>query len=203
MVAPIHRSQTETVNLDTPLSLEQQQQLTKAFRRARTLIAATKVAAFNGWSTSVFAAISLVFALFSVKALVVGLGLALIAWNEFRGRNMLRRFDSQAARVLGWNQLGFLFLLVSYSLWSIYAALARPDPYAAYVNSSPEIRSMLEPIGDLHTIATAVVYGGVILLSFVVQGLNALYYFSRSKCLQDYLDQTPNWIVQLQRQWSQ
>ena len=46
---------------------------------------------------------------------------------------------------------------------------------------------------------TLMVYGIVIVLTLLVQGLNARYYFVRVQQLQDYLAQTPKWIVDMQR----
>lgn len=184
---------------DGPLSIQQQQQVAQAARCARKVVGAAKVATFNGWSAGVFAVLSLPLAMFSATALVMGLGLAVVSWNEFRGRNRIRQFDPLAPRVLGWNQVGFLGLLVAYALWSIYAGLSGPDPYQAYIDSSPELQSMLGPLGQLHRTLTVAVYGGLIVLSVVFQGGNAVYYFSRGKYLQAYLTQTPAWIVDMQR----
>jgi len=185
---------------DGPLSIQHQQQLNEATQRVGKVLTATRLATFNAWSTSVFAIFSLLAGIFSLTALVVGLGLSLVAWNEFRGRNMLRWFDARSPRVLGWNQVGFLGLLVGYSVWSIYVGLVGPDPYETYIKSSPELRSMLGSIQHLHKVLTLAIYGGVIVLSLVFQGFNAVYYFSRAKYLQAYLDQTPKWIVQIQQQ---
>lgn len=184
-----------------PLSAEQEKQLSDAVRRARKVFGATKVAAFNGWSTGFCAAISLAMALVSIQAMWVGLGLAIVSRNEFRGRNLLRWFDRRGPRILAWNQVGLLGLLVVYSLWSLYDALTGPNPYEAHLKRSPELASMLGPVGQLYTFATMAVYGGVVILAFVVQGMTALYYVSCGKHLDAYLDQTPAWIVRLQRCW--
>jgi hypothetical protein len=129
---------------------------------------------------------------------VVGVGLALVAWNEFRGRKLLCRFDCSGPRVLGWNQIGLMALLMGYGLWGIYTALTGPNPYADQMQAMSELQMMLGPIEELHTTLTLAVYGGVIVFSIIFQGLNALYYFTRLGHLETYLDQTPSWIVDLQ-----
>ena len=58
---------------------------------------------------------------------------------------------------------------------------------------------MLGPVVDLHVTLTLAVYGTVVVVGVIFQGLNALYYFNRGKLLEVYLRQTPAWIVQLQR----
>ena len=113
-------------------------------------------------------------------------------------RGTLQRFDLRAPRLLGWNQVGFLTLLILYCLWSIYITFARP--------LSPEIQEQLEflatDITGLVTGLTVVVYGAVIVVTMIFQGLNARYYFARTVLMEDYLRETPDWIVELQKKIS-
>ena len=182
-----------------PLSPAQQRELVEANRRARKIVRATKVAAFNGWSFGLFAALTLPFALFSLTSLVMGLGLAAVAYNELRGRRLLCNFDPNAPRILGWNQLGLMGLLIAYSLWNIWIGFNAPSPYSEEIAATPELGPMLGSIDDLYRQVTLIVYGGLIVFSVIFQGLNALYYFTREKHLQSYLNQTPAWVVDLQR----
>ena len=191
------RSSSETDG--GPLTPEHQRALVEANQRGQKVMAAGKMAAFNGWTSGIFAALTLPFALFSLTALVVGAGLALVAWNEFRGRKLLLHFDRGGPRVLGWNQIGFMALLIGYGLWGIYAAFTGPNPYADQIKAMPELEQMLGPIDELHLLLAVAVYGCVIVFSMIFQGLNALYYFTRRKHLDAYLDQTPSWIVDLQK----
>ena len=179
-----------------PLSPEQQGELAQANERAKKFLGAAKVATFNGWVIGVFAAVSLLFALFSVTALVMGVGMAIVAWNEFRGRTLLRRFDPHGPQLLGRNQLGFMALLSGYCLWSIYRTVTNP------ITQLEELEAMVGSTGDLVTNLTLAVYGTVLLLSFIFQGLNARYYFARTKRVQDYISETPTWIIDLQRSTS-
>lgn len=180
----------------SPLSPQQQEELTRANERAKKVLSATKVATFNGWTIGIFAAITLLFALFSVTALVVGAGMAIVAWNEFRGRSLLRRFDPHGPRLLGRNQLGFMSLLVGYGLWGIFRTLTNPIPLIE------ELEAVVGPVGDLIINLVLVMYGGVVLVSLLFQGLNARYYFARIKLVQDYLSETPAWIIDVQRSGS-
>ena len=127
------------------------------------------------------------------------MGLAVVAYNEFRGRNGLRRFDPAATRLLGWNQLGLWVLLVAYCVWSIGSTLVTPNPYEDALRANPELGgSMLGSIGDLYLAVTFVVYGGMIVGTTLMQGLNAWYYFTRHKHVREYLDATPAWVTDLQ-----
>ena len=181
---------------DGPLSPEQQEELSRATERAAKVLGAAKVAAFNGWTIGVFAAISLLFAVFSVTALVMGIGMAVVAWNGFRGRTALRRFDPSGPQLLGRNQLGFMALIIGYCLWSIYMTLNNPVPGLA------ELEEIVGDISDLVTELTVMVYGLVIFVTVVVQGLNARYYFARGEIVRCYIRETPDWIVSLQRSTS-
>ena len=176
-----------------PLSPEQQRQLAEASQRARKVMGAARVAAFNGWTIGSIAAVSVLFGLFSRTALVMGLAMGFVAWNEFRGRALLRAFDPAGARLLGKNQVGLLVVIVVYCLWSIYITTTGETPEMA------EIEAMIGDISDLVTELTVMVYGAVIGLSVLFQGLNARYYFSRQRLIREYLQQTPDWVVKLQR----
>ena len=185
-----------------PLSPQHHRDLLIANKRATKILGAAKLATFNAWTAAIFSVFSLVFGLFSISGLLIGAGLAVVARNEFYGRNQLRQFDPRSTQLLGWNQMGFLTLLVAYSIWCIFSALTGPNPYEVYINDYPELTSTLEPMMHLHVTLTLGAYGAVIVLSVIFQGLNALYYFKRGKLLHTYLHQTPAWIVDLQRRSS-
>ncbi len=180
---------------DAPLTLEQRLELSEANERARKFLGAVKVATFNGWTIGVFAAFGVLFGIFSVTALVMGIGLGLVARNEFRGRKLLRQFDPLGPRLLGRNQLGLMGLIIVYCLWSMYQATSHP------LSEIPGLEALAE-YGDLITTLTLAVYGVVIFVTALVQGLNARYYFARTQRVKDYVRETPGWIVEIQRSTS-
>jgi hypothetical protein len=180
---------------------EHERALLAANERAKAVYRAASVASFNAWSIGLIAVLSLPFALFSLPSLAVEAGLALIAYNEFRGRSRLRRFDPTASRLLGWNQLGLMALMLLYSLWSIGSAIAGPSPYEAELRAHPELAS-LGSIDQLYLAVTLAVYGGVCIATIVCQGLNAWYYFTRGRHVRAYLAETPAWVVDLHRAMS-
>ena len=139
---------------------------------------AAKVARFNGWALGGCAALSLLTGLSSLPVGVVGLGLVVVAWNELRGRKMLLRLDRRGPRLLGRNQLGLMALVVAYSLWSIYLGLTGPTELTVLLE---QLEPTFGPLGHLQGTLTLALYGGVILLSVIFQGLNALYYFTRAE----------------------
>lgn len=193
-----------------PLSAENLRELGEAKRRAKKVRRAAAVAAFSGWSMAVFAALSLMFAILSDwTAWAVGIGLAVIAWNELRGAGMLRRIEPRGARVLGWNQVALGFLIVGYAGWSLYSA-ARGNGVSAMLSGGggsggggmagmigdPQMEQMVK---ELATTLTCVVYGSVAVVGVVVPGLTAIYYFTREAIVRRMIAGTPAWAVEAMR----
>ena len=178
----------------TPLSPEQREDLREAGERARRFLKAGRVATFNVWTLGSFAALTLLFGLFSPTALLLGAGLAVVAWTEHRGRALLRDLDPGGPRLLGRNQLALMALVVAYALWSLWMARTNPDPALAQMD---EI--MGGDTAGLVAELTTAVYLGVIALTVLFQGLLARYYFARAPMVEAYLRETPEWVVELQR----
>ena len=182
-----------------PLSAEQLEQLAAANLRARKALGAAKVAAFNGWSFAVMAVVSLPFAFSGPESLVVTAAMGIVAWNEFRGRRRVRAFDLRGPRLLGWNQLGLMAVMIGYAAWRIYSTTTSPPTYAEEMERDPQLRKMLGSFSDLQRMVTLAVYGGIAVGTVIFQGLTSAYYFTRGRHVRAYLRETPEWVVQLQR----
>jgi len=196
----------------SPLTTEQLQQLAAAGTRAKKIRSAARVAVFNGYVTASFAFLSaplvpvatvwLGFVPSGLVGLLVTVGLAVIAYGEFRGRRMLLAFEPKAAGRLGWNQIGFLGLITGYCLWSIVQGWRSNDAAGALLWSMPELRPLLESpevAAASYLAMVLLVYGSVIVLSIIFLGLNAIYYFTRRKHIETYLRDTPPWVTQVLR----
>ena len=57
----------------------------------------------------------------------------------------------------------------------------------------------LDEFDYLYKVLVVAVYGTVIVLSAIFQGLNAFYYFTRRKHVEAYVQETPDWVLDLQR----
>jgi hypothetical protein len=82
------------------------------------------------------------------------------------------------------------------------AGLTAESPLAAELDANPEIGQVLgslEEFDVLYKGLIVAVYGTVLVLSVVLQGLNSLYYFTRRKHVEAYLQETPDWVVGVQR----
>jgi hypothetical protein len=182
-------------------TLAHSQELARAGDRAKAVRKAARVAGFNGWMSALVAVGSAPFALYSVDGLVVAVALAIVAYNEFRGRTRLLAFDPSAAALLGWNQLGLLAMIIVYCLWMLYTSLTGANPLAADMKANPEIGEVLGMSGGVDALYRQIIvafYGLVILLSVIFQGANAYYYFTRRKYVEKYLDETPAWVREVQ-----
>lgn len=185
-----------------PLSPSQQAEVVAANKRARKIRKAAAVAKFNGWVTGFFAVCSVPFALFSVAGFLVAAGLIFVAYNEFKGRRRLLQFDQKSPTFLGWNQVGFLALIVLYCGWMLFVGLMGEGPFTAELMAKPELRAVFDSVDDFDRIYRMLVialYGSVIVLSVISQGLNALYYLARRKDVEAYVRETPAWVLDLQR----
>jgi succinate dehydrogenase/fumarate reductase cytochrome b subunit len=84
----------------------------------------------------------------------------------------------------------------------LFTGLTGEGPFAAELKTKPELRAAfasLDGMDQLYRVLIAAVYGTVIVLSVVFQGLNAVYYFTRRKHVSDYVRETPDWVLDLQR----
>ena len=193
------RTAAEPVAALTPT---QRHELEAARVRAKPIRRAAGVAAFNGWSMAILAVCSAPFVIFGPVNLVIAAGLGVLAWNELRGRRRLLAFDPQAPALLGWNQLGLLALVSCYCLWQIAMSLLGGSELAKEIDAHPEWRNLFgtgEEFDAFVGLIAVVFYSLVIAISVAAQGLNAWYYFSRRKNVEDYLRETPSWVVELQR----
>jgi hypothetical protein len=187
---------------DPPLDESHHRALAAATERAEPIRRAVRVATFNAWTTAILATLSAPFALFSLAGFLVFAALAVVAWNEFRGRRHLLKYDPAGATILGWNQLGLLAVITVYCVWALYSNLWGSGSIEAQLRDNPQLGPTINSIDgfdDLYRTIVVVLYGSVIALSALFQGANALYYFSRRKYVEAYVRDTPAWVIDLGR----
>lgn len=181
-----------------PLTTDHLRALADARARSRKIRRAATVATFSGWSMALFAMMTLVGALFGdIAALVLGVGLSLIAYNELRGGAMLRRFEPAGAKRLALNQLALGVLLVGYASWSLFKQLQTPMLAAAGGSTGDaELDAMVEGIGGMVAYG---LYGTIGIVGIIVPGLTAWYYFTRGRLVREMLERTPAWVIETLR----
>jgi hypothetical protein len=180
-----------------PLGAEQRETLSAANARlSKQVLGSAKVATLNAWSLAVFGGLSVLSGLFSFAGLVIGVGLLAFAWNEFRGRALLRKLDVEGPRVLARNQIALVGAVFVYCSWSAYRAWAGRSEELAVLEEALGISA--DDVAGL----TVLVYGIVFVVTAVVLGLTARYHLVRGQRLEVYRAETPEWVIDIQRSMS-
>jgi hypothetical protein len=181
------------------LTSAQVEELRVARLRLKRVRRAVNYALFDAWGVAIFAGLTILGSLLDPAGLPLGLGMAAIAFVEFRQAARLRRLEPDAAKILALNQLAFAGLLIGYACWRIYVTLTGPEAFAEEMQQNPMIADMLRPYAHLAKQLSLLVYGSLIAASIAVQGGTAVFYFTRAKHVRAAQRETPAWILALQR----
>ncbi|MBM4000145.1 MAG: hypothetical protein FJ297_11520 [Planctomycetes bacterium] len=187
-----------------PLSADDHRQYADACDRSRSFQRWERVAAFNGWVSAILAVTAAPFAMGDPIDAVMTLVLVLVAVNEFRGRRLIRRLDPRAGRVLSWNQVGFLAMIVVYCLLAIHRGLSGESEISRQLRDYPELATVLgstQELERIHRQLVFAIYGLTALFALLFQGGTAFYYFRSGRRLTRHVRTTPDWILRLQRTW--
>ncbi len=128
-------------------------------------------------------------------ALFLGIALAIVSVNSFRGANRLKRFDRTAPAALAMNQCFLAASIILYASYSLYQGLNGKADLGQVAELDP---GMAASIGGIERLIFWAIYGGLIVGTVIAQGLTAIYYGTRKKYLEAYLDQTPAWVIEMQ-----
>ena len=181
------------------LTAEHLQQLAAARELGAKIHRAVILARINGWTTAVFSGLTVLGSLLSPGGLLLGLGMGVISWVEFRGAAGLRRLDRTTPGKLALNQGVFALMLFLYGAINLILIWNNPNPLAGEAGADRQLAEMLAPYEGMAKSVYLAVYGGIILAALTGPALIAVYYWSRRKYIEAYLQQTPAWIQQLQK----
>jgi hypothetical protein len=178
---------------DSPLDAGQMGELVAAVDRSRRLLRAGRAAAFTGGSLLVFGALSILVSVLSPPGVLVGGALLFLGWNELEGRKLLLRFQPQGPRRLAHNQLWLLAVIVAYCGWAIYRTRTAPSA------SVTEMETLLGLGEGFVSDATAAAYALVMAVGAAFQWGMYRFHLARIALLQDYVKETPPWVVEVLR----
>ena len=130
-------------------------------------------------------------------ALALGVGMAVVSYAGFKGARGIRQLDTTALRLLSKNQIAFGIMLFAYGAYCFLSAMHEIAPLASV--SDPETAELLADYEPLIRQMMMVLYAGVMACAIIGPGLMVWYYRSREKVLVRYLQETPAWILDLQR----
>lgn len=178
------------------LTAEQLQQLADARLRGAKIRRAISVAKFDAWTVAIFAGFTLMGALFSIVAAILGLGMAAVAFVEFKCIPRLRRLDPTVAKTLALNQVGLGLLLLAYAGYSLATV---GNGMEELKSQGPEVAQFMAGYAGMVDAISYLIYGTLALVAIFGQGGTALFYLSRRKYIESYATQTPQWIIQAQQ----
>jgi len=180
------------------LSAEQLQDLADARRRGAKVRRAISVAKFDAWTVAIFAGFTLLGVAFgSWVCAVLGIGMAVVSFVEFKGIERLRRLDPTVAKTLALNQVGLGLLLLTYAAYSM--ATAGSSLANELKGQPPEVMQMLGGAEGMEKAIIHLIYGLLAMVAIFGQGGTALFYLSRKRYIEEYASQTPQWIMDAMR----
>jgi hypothetical protein len=169
-------------------------------QRAQKIRRAANVSKIDGGIMAFFAVGALASILFqSWSGFILGCALAVVSFNSFRGAKRLEQLDRTAPAFLAINQFFLAGSIIIYALYSLREGLAGQSDLVKQLGGGGPGDGGAAQIEQLYQLIVWVLYGGLMIGTIVAQGLAALYYASRAKYVRAYLDQTPQWVVDLQK----
>jgi hypothetical protein len=157
---------------------------------------------FDGWSLVILGALNLICCsgYGSVTGLMISIAMLGTGMFELSSVRKLRRLNPTAISRLVCNQLILAAVLILYCIVSLvqnqHSSGASPDLDQLLSQLGASAADVRDQLPSLWTI----LYASVIALTLIIQGGTARYYWSRRKHLSRYIEQTPDWIQQMQRE---
>lgn len=186
------------------ISDAQRIEIARGAEREKGFAFARKLASFNGVGAGIFAAIALLSAAFDTASLLLSLPLSIIAFVELNGGQRVARYERNGLVQLACNQLALVVLVAVYGLVQILGAHDSASPLSEILAQSgvqsadlgiDGVSAELGDFDEMYRTAVTAFYAVVIAATFLIQGGCALYYYSRLKRLDQFLADTPRWVV--------
>ncbi|GEM_PF-1167403 len=186
------------------LTPEHLEQLAAARKLGGGLHRAVIVGKVDGWTIGIFGVITLIFSvgsgIGSISGMVLGAGMAIIAFYQIRAADALRRLDEKAPAALARNQVILGILLVAYGAISLWQASVNPAMLSSSMGGmDPETKELLAPYDQLARSFAIAIYTGVIAAGIIGPALTAAYYHAQRKRVAACRLGTPPWILELQQ----
>lgn len=177
------------------ISDAQRIEIARGAEREKRFAFARKLASFNGIGVGIFAAVALLSAAFDISSLLLALPLAAIAFIELNGGQRVARYERKGLVQLACNQLALVALVAVYALIQIFGARDGASPLGEIIEQSSVQATELGDFDELYRAAVTAFYGVVVVVTALIQGGCALYYYSRLKHLDQFLADTPAWVI--------
>ena len=181
----------------TPEHLRELESARFALRKVRRAINAAR---FEGYTIAICGGLTLITGLSSITNLLAGTVLTAIGIIEIFAAGKMRSLDLKAARLLVINQLTLAGLILLYGLWNVHAEMTHPTSDLPDLSPS-DAQAVNQLTGSLTGLTHEImllIYASLIIAA-LVEAAMAAYYHSRGEQLRQYLAQTPEWIISMQK----
>jgi hypothetical protein len=178
----------------TPEHFRELEAARRALRKIRRAVSAAK---FEGYTIAIFGGLTVLFGITSVTDVILGLILLAIGVIEIIGAAQLKRLAPRGIRTLTFNQLTFATLILFYALWNLHTEMAHP--VGGVTDAEAQALGQIDPsvLSITHEMML-LVYSSFILAA-IFEAAMAAYFHSRGPLLQQYLAETPEWIISMQK----
>jgi hypothetical protein len=182
------------------LTPENLNELQLARQRLKGIRRAVSAGRFEGYSIAICGGLSFLAGIGSLTSMAGGALLLGVGIVEVYMVGQLRKLDLRAPRFLAANQLVLAALIVLYACWSLHSSGSSSSADTTGMSAS-DVQAMNQMIGPVNEIAhsVSVLLFGSLLIAAVFEGGMAWYYYSKAEPLREYLAETPEWILQMQR----
>ncbi|HNX27106.1 MAG TPA: hypothetical protein PKK48_06825, partial [Phycisphaerae bacterium] len=87
-----------------------------------------------------------------------------------------------------------------YCTWNIAASRTGQSDFDRELGKNSQFNDLYgSEIRSMEKNFTIAIYGTVIIASIIFQGINAIYYFTRKRIMDEYLSKTPPWAIEVIR----
>ncbi|HEX4054775.1 MAG TPA: hypothetical protein VHX86_10965 [Tepidisphaeraceae bacterium] len=188
---------TSPVSNSPQLTPENFRELEAARRALRKVRRAVSTARFEGFTVAICGGVTALSGIPNIGIMLVGVVLTAIGVIEIIGGGQLRRLDLRAVRVLTINQLCLATLILLYALWNLHAEMVHP--LAQISDSDAQLLGQVDPSALDFTHEMMLILYGSLIAAAVLEAFMGLYYHTRGAHLRQYLAQTPQWIISMQK----
>jgi hypothetical protein len=179
------------------LTPENYRELAEARTALKKIRRAVGKARFDGWFLAASAVVSFMLGYDNVTGWVVTIAFVIMMVVEFRAATQLLRLEPKSIPTLAINQIVMGVFLGAYFLKQIQV-----ESSGSGMLNDPMLVQALQGRTELIPQVQQIVISGywaILAVTVAYCGLFAIYFFSRASVLRRYLQETPDWIVQMQR----
>lgn len=188
---------------DGPLSQEQMAQIGEARMNASQILRAAQIAHREFVGLVLMGVLTAMFACYggiSISSLIMGLWMIVGGVIEHLGEQRIRRLDPNVFTTLSRNQLllGIMFVVIS-GWWMLTIAMGSDKDLAATSGTLSNLGIAAKQMMPMVKLMLYGAYASVGIFGIVWQGYLAWYYSRRQWQLMQYIQETPQWIIDMQQ----